>query len=97
MVPLGFAPALNNTLIESAEPADAARCRARQPWGIVTDSRAPSLHQDLHGPVVAGDRRDVQRPEPQIVPFIDGPFRPGQPSISRRRRHVPAVLAHYSI
>ena len=81
VVPLGFAPALNNTLMESAEPADAARCNARQPWGIVTglEERA-SLHQHLHGPIIAGDRRDVQRPKPQIVPFIHGPFRPRQPS-----------------
>ena len=33
VVPLGFAPALNKTLIESAEPADAAKCKARQPCG----------------------------------------------------------------
>ena len=39
----------------------------------------------------------MQRPKPQIVAFIYGPFRPRQPPVSRRRRHVPAVLAHYSI
>ena len=55
--------------------------------------------EGVYGPysITETDRRDVQRPKPQIVALIDGPFRPGQPSISRRRRHVAAVLAHDTI